>query len=43
MSPNKRNIDGAFGMLYRENQEALTIEEMDAGVAEYFRKKYKKK
>jgi antitoxin PrlF len=43
MSPNKRNIDGAFGMLYRENQEALTVEEMDAGVAEYFRKKYKKK
>lgn len=40
---NKRKIDEAFGILYRENQEALTIEEMDEGVAEYFRNKYKKR
>lgn len=36
----KKSIDEAFGMLQRENQEALTIEDMNEGVAEYFRKKY---
>lgn len=39
--PAKRSIDEAYGMLYREGQEALTIEEMDEGVSEYFRQKYK--
>jgi len=36
----KKSIDEAFGMLYRENQESLTIEEMNEGVSEYFKEKY---
>ena len=36
----KKSIDEAFGMLQRENQESFTIEEMNQGVAEYFKKKY---
>lgn len=39
--PEKGSSDTAYGILHRENQEALTVEEMDTGVAEYFKKKYK--
>ena len=37
----KESTDTAYGVLHRENQEALTVEEMETGVAEYFKKKYK--
>lgn len=36
----KGNSDTAYGILHRDHQEALTVEEMDSGVAEYFKKKY---
>lgn len=39
--PEKGSADKAYGILHRENQEALTAEEMDSGVAEYFKRKYK--
>lgn len=39
--PEKGNSDSAYGILHRENQEAFTVEEMESGVAEYFKKKYK--
>ncbi|WP_234572750.1 AbrB/MazE/SpoVT family DNA-binding domain-containing protein [Rhodohalobacter sp. 614A] len=41
IQPEKKDTDTAFGILQRDNQETLTIEEMDSGVAEYFKKKYK--
>lgn len=31
----------SFGILYRPGQESLTPEEMDSGVTDYFRKKYR--
>lgn len=39
--PEKESSDTAYGILHRENQETLTVEEMESGVAEYFKKKYK--
>lgn len=39
--PEKGGPDKAYGILHRENQEALTVEEMESGVAEYFKKKYR--
>lgn len=39
--PEKGNPDTAYGILHRENQEALSVDEMESGVAEYFKKKYK--
>lgn len=39
--PEKGSPDTAYGILHRENQEALTVEEMESGVAEYFKKKYR--
>lgn len=41
IQPEKKDTDTAYGILQRDNQETLTIEEMDSGVAEYFKKKYK--
>lgn len=41
IKPEKASSETAYGILYRENQEALTVEEMESGVAEYFKKKYK--
>lgn len=39
--PEKKNSDRAYGILHRKNQEAFSVEEMESGVAEYFKKKYK--
>lgn len=39
--PEKGNSDLGYGILHRENREALTTDEMESGVAEYFKKKYK--
>lgn len=41
IKPQKGSADTAYGILYREHQEALSIEEMESGVSEYFKKKYK--
>jgi AbrB family looped-hinge helix DNA binding protein len=38
----KYSIADMAGMLYRPGQKAKSIEEMNEGVAEYFREKYKK-
>lgn len=42
VSTKTRSIMDTAGILYRPGQKAKTIEEMNEGVAEYFRKKYKK-
>lgn len=39
--PEKGNPDAAYGILHRENQEEFSVDEMESGVAEYFKKKYK--
>jgi len=39
--PEKESSDAAYGILHREDQEILTVEDMESGVAEYFKKKYK--
>ncbi|MFY0684094.1 MAG: AbrB/MazE/SpoVT family DNA-binding domain-containing protein [Balneola sp.] len=39
----KRSRSEAYGILFREDQKAYTVEEMDEGITEYLRKKYKKK
>tara|TARA_R110002126_G_scaffold185155_1_gene333659 strand:- start:12366 stop:12620 length:255 start_codon:yes stop_codon:yes gene_type:complete len=39
----KRSPSEAYGILFREDQKAYTVEEMDEGIAEYLRKKYRKK
>lgn len=41
IKPEKESPDTAYGILYREGREALSIEEMESGVAEYFKQKYK--
>ncbi|MEX0845605.1 MAG: AbrB/MazE/SpoVT family DNA-binding domain-containing protein [Balneolaceae bacterium] len=42
VTPKTYSIMDTAGILYRPGQKAKTIEEMNEGVAEYFRKKYKK-
>jgi AbrB family looped-hinge helix DNA binding protein len=42
VSTKTYSIMDTAGMLYRPGQKAKTIEEMNEGVADYFRKKYKK-
>ncbi|MBO6584616.1 MAG: type II toxin-antitoxin system PrlF family antitoxin [Gracilimonas sp.] len=42
VSKKKFSIMDMAGILHRPGQKAKTIEEMNKGVAEYFRKKYKK-
>ncbi len=42
VKPEKKSADQAYGILYSTEREALTGEEMDQGVAEYFKKKYGK-
>ena len=39
----KRSPSEAYGILFREDQKAYTVEEMNEGIEEYIRKKYKKK
>jgi AbrB family looped-hinge helix DNA binding protein len=41
-STKKYAIEDVAGILYRPGQKAKTIEEMNEGVSEYFKKKYKK-
>lgn len=41
IKPEKGSSDAGYGILQRDKQEALSIEEMDSGVAEYFKEKYK--
>lgn len=41
ITPERRSTDYAWGILYRSGQETLTTEDMDTGVAEFFKKKYK--
>ncbi len=41
VKPEKGSSDIAYGILERDKQEVLSIEEMDSGVAEYFKEKYK--
>ena len=43
LKPIKKSADEAFGLLYRKEQEPLSVEEMDSRVSEYFRQKYKAK
>lgn len=43
VTPRKKEADEAFGILYREDQKAHTVNEMDKGVAQYFKDKYKQK
>ncbi|MEO9885210.1 MAG: AbrB/MazE/SpoVT family DNA-binding domain-containing protein [Balneola sp.] len=43
ITSTKRPPSEAYGILFREDQKAYTVEEMDEGIAEYLRKKYKKK
>ncbi len=40
--PQKKSIERLKGILYRPGQKALSIEEMNEGVTEYLREKYKK-
>jgi antitoxin PrlF len=40
--PEKKSSDQAYGILYSTEREAFTGEDMDRGVAEYFKKKYSK-
>lgn len=39
--PKKESKEKAFGLLSKSTQESLSVEEMESGVAEYFRKNYK--
>jgi len=40
LSASKSPADEVFGMLKREKQKPLSVEEMEKGVAEYFEEKY---
>jgi antitoxin PrlF len=40
--PEKKTADQAFGILYSGERETFSDEDMDRGVAEYFKKKYSK-
>jgi|AntRauTorcE11898_2_1112593.scaffolds.fasta_scaffold79622_1 AbrB family looped-hinge helix DNA binding protein len=40
--PKTHSIMDTAGILYRPGQKPKSIEEMNEGVADYFRKKYKK-
>jgi AbrB family looped-hinge helix DNA binding protein len=42
VSTKTHSIMDTAGILHRPGQKAKSIEEMNEGVAEYFRKKYKK-
>ena len=42
VSAQKNSISKAAGILYREGQKPISVEEMDRRLGEYFRKKYKK-
>lgn len=37
----KGKTEKAYGILERKSQEVFSVEEMDSGVAEYFKKKYR--
>lgn len=41
MVPAKYKPGDVYGILYRKEREAFTAEEMESGVSEYFKKKYK--
>lgn len=43
MSTNKKSHDEAFGMLYREGQKPKTEVEIQEGITEYLKEKYRKK
>lgn len=43
ITSTKRSPSEAYGILFREDQKAYTVEEMDEGIVEYLREKYKKK
>lgn len=40
--PQKKPIGRLRGILHRPGQEALSVEEMNKGIAEYLKEKYKK-
>jgi len=40
--PEKQSSDQAFGILYSSEKESFSGEDMDSGVADYFKKKYSK-
>lgn len=40
--PQKKSIERLKGILHRPDQKALSIEEMNEGVTEYLKQKYKK-
>lgn len=42
VSAKKRNYKEAYGMLYRENQKPKSAEEINEGIVEYLKKKYKR-
>ena len=42
VSTKTYSIMDTAGILYRPGQKAKTVEEMDEGIAEYLREKYKK-
>lgn len=41
MIPSKYKPGVVYGILYRKGQESFTVEEMESGVADYFKEKYK--
>lgn len=41
--PSKRKPSDIYGILHRDQQEKFTIDEMDSGVADYFKEKYRPK
>ena len=38
----KKHHSEAYGMLYREGQKALSVDEMNEGIVKYLKEKYKK-
>lgn len=42
VSAKKKNYKEAYGMLYRENQKPKSDEEINEGIVEYLKEKYKR-
>jgi len=39
--PQKKSYRDSYGILRRENQEPITVNEMDEGVGDFFKSKYR--
>jgi AbrB family looped-hinge helix DNA binding protein len=42
VTAKKKHFNEAYGMLYRENQEPKSDEEINEGIVEYLKEKYKR-